>query len=220
MLLKRITIQSSRLLELKNFYGSILDLEVAEESATRVSLQIGQSILIIEEKKKEEAFYHFAFNIPANKIHEAREWLKKKKVELLWMEDYKSDIADFVNWRAKSVYFFDPAGNIIELIARFDLNNASSEKFSSKQFLSISEIGLVFPEEQIDEQVHIIMKQCGLAYFLKQPPMQKFKVLGDDDGLFIFVTDKRNWYPTNKPSAIFPLEILIENNGKVELVSY
>jgi len=136
------------------------------------------------------------------------------------MEDYKSDIADFVNWRAKSVYFFDPAGNIIELIARFDLNNASSEKFSSEQFLSLSEIGLVFPEEQIDEQVRIIMKKCGLAYFLKQPPMQQFKVLGDDDGLFIVVTDKRNWYPTNKPSAIFPLEILIENDGRVELVSY
>jgi hypothetical protein len=81
------------------------------------------------------------------------------------MEDYKSDIADFVNWRAKSVYFFDPAGNIIELIARFDLNNASSEKFSSEQFLSLSEIGLVFPDEQIDEQVRIIMKRMWACLF-------------------------------------------------------
>ena len=50
----------------------------------------------------------------------------------VWMEDYEDDIANFVNWHAKSVYFFDPAGNIVELIARFDLDNKTSETFSSR----------------------------------------------------------------------------------------
>ena len=35
------------------------------------------------------------------------------KVPLIWINDYNSEIADFVNWHAKSIYFFDPAGNIV-----------------------------------------------------------------------------------------------------------
>ena len=91
----------------------------------------GKSKLIFEETDIDvNPYYHFAFNIPSNKFEEAFEWMKQK-VELLWLEDYKSYIADFVNWHAKSFYFLDPAGNILELIARFDLNDTVEEKFSS-----------------------------------------------------------------------------------------
>ena len=220
MLLKRILIQSSRLQALRDFYRSILKLKVQDESETSINIQIGASVLVIEETKEEEPFYHFAINVPANKIEEAKAWLLFKGIELLWMEDYKSDIADFKNWHAKSVYFLDPAGNIVELIARFDLKNETDESFSSIQFLNISEIGLVFPQDEIDQQVGRIIKQTGLSYFLKQPPMQQFKVLGDDEGLFIIVTENRNWYPTSKASGIFPLEITFENNGRMEVLRY
>jgi hypothetical protein len=44
-------------------------------------------------------------------------------------------------------------------------------------------------------------------------------VLGDDEGLFIIVTENRNWYPTNKPSAIFPLEVTVETlSGQGQLI--
>ena len=220
MQIKSVIIQTSIQQELREFYQSLLELRFDEESETRVSIRIGSSLLVIEETKKQEPVYHFAINIPANKIEEARIWLLNKKIELLWMEDYKSDIADFKNWHAKSVYFLDPAGNIVELIARFDLKNETDESFSSNQFLNISEIGLVFPQDEIDQQVGRIIKQTGLSYFLKQPPMQQFKVLGDDEGLFIIVTENRNWYPTSKASGIFPLEITFENNGRMEVLRY
>jgi len=138
----------------------------------------------------------------------------------LWMEDYKSDIANFVNWHAKSVYFFDPAGNIVELIARFDLQNESDESFSSKQFLSISEMGIVFPEKEIQNRTGEILNQSRLGYFLKQAPMSQFKVVGDDEGLFIIVTENRNWYPTSKPSGIFPMEIVFETSNGMEVLKY
>ncbi len=220
MLLKRILIQTSRLQELQEFYASVLQLKVEAINESKIRIHFGYSVIEVEESPKEEPFYHFAINIPANKIEEARSWLVNKKIELLWMDDYKSDVADFRNWHAKSVYFFDPAGNVVELIARFDLNNETHEAFSSNHFLSISEIGLVFPQNEIDQQVELIMKETGLPYFLKQPPMQQFKVLGDDEGLFIIVTENRNWYPTSIPSGIFPLEIVFENNGKSEVLRY
>ena len=218
MQIKSVIIQTSNQQALREFYQSLLELKFEEESETRVSIRIGSSLFVIEETKSANPFYHFAINIPANKIEEARVWLLNRKIELIWMEDYKSDIADFKNWHAKSVYFFDPAGNIVELIARFDLKNETGESFSSHHFLSISEIGLVFPQGEIDEQVGRIIKETGLSYFLKQPPMQQFKVLGDDEGLFIIVTENRNWYPTEKPSGIFPLEIVFENNGRTEVL--
>jgi catechol-2,3-dioxygenase len=56
------------------------------------------------------------------------EWAKKK-VELLWLEDYDGYTANFVNWNAQSFYFLDPSGNIVELIARFDLNDHATDPF-------------------------------------------------------------------------------------------
>ena len=168
MHLKNITIKTARLEELKKFYSSQLALPVQEVEKSVAAIQIGESLLRIEETNTGQPFYHFAINIPANKIEKAREWLEEKKIELLWMEDYKGEIADFVSWHAKSVYFFDPAGNIVELIARFDLNNSSPEQFSSRQFLCISEIGLVFPEDQIDEQVNqILIENAGVTQVLR-----------------------------------------------------
>src|SRR5258705_13403686 len=133
MKIKKLALQTSYVAVLKEFYSSILQLPV-QTLEKEIIIEIGNTVLSFEETPAAEAFYHIAINIPSNKIEEAKTWLGNK-VKLLWMEDYKSDIADFVNWHAKSVYFFEPAGNILELIARFDLDNASDQPFSSKQFL-------------------------------------------------------------------------------------
>ena len=125
------------------------------------------------------------------------------------------EIADFANWHAKSVYFFDPAGNILELIARFDLENPMKKKFSPKQFLSISEIGLVFAHEEFEQKnSELLLDNYSLSYFDKQPPMPHFRAIGDDEELFIAVPEHRNWYPANKPSGIFPIQVDFENGGK------
>ena len=147
------------------------------------------------------------------KLTEAKAWLSGR-TELIWMEDYKSDIADFVNWHAKSVYFFDPAGNIVELIARFDLDNKTDDPFSSAQFLSVSEVGLVIKGDEFDKTIAGLLQQYQLSYFDKQPPLPQFRAIGDDEGLFIVVPEKRNWYPTTKASGIFPMEVMFENEGK------
>src|SRR4030095_14814415 len=150
MKIKRLVLQTSYLETLKEFYSSILELPVQVMNEEKILIKVCATDLIVSETKTGEPFYHFAINIPSNKIEEAKSWLSSK-VKLLWMEEYKSDIADFVNWRAKSVYFYDPAGNVLELISRFDLNNKSRRRFSSEQFLSISEVGLVFKPDDFDK---------------------------------------------------------------------
>jgi catechol 2,3-dioxygenase-like lactoylglutathione lyase family enzyme len=212
MRIQQLLLETSDIAGLKTFYQGLLGLPVTTDERN-IMIQTGSSQLEFRETRQGHPFYHFAFTIPANAIIKAKDWLKDK-VELIWISEYKNEIADFVNWHAKSVYFFDPAGNIVELIARFDLDNATEEPFSSKQFLSISEAGLVFGDNELDKRTDELLQRYRLSYFDKQPPLPQFKAVGNDEGLFIIVPANRNWYPTPKASGMFPMEIRFENEGK------
>lgn len=217
MKIKRLTIETLYLQTLKEFYSSILELPVSIIDENEIVVQIGSSELIITEGIEKEAVYHFAINIPANKIEEARSWLMRK-VKLLWINDDNSEIANFSTWHAQSVYFYDPAGNILELISRHDLKNENPEVFSSAQFLSLSEVGLVFNQDKMEQKTMELQRRYGLTFFAKQAPLPHFKAFGDDEGLFIAVPENRNWYPTDKPSGIFPMTIEFENDGIMDIL--
>jgi len=219
MKIKRLVLQTSYLETLKEFYSSILELPVQVMNEEKILIKVGATDLIVSETKTGEPFYHFAINIPSNKIEEAKAWLNNK-VKLLWIGDYNSDIADFVNWHAKSVYFYDPAGNILELISRFDLNNKRRRSFSSQQFISISEVGVVFKQDEFDQKTAEVLNLHSLSYFSKQPPLPQFRAIGDDEGLFVVVPENRNWYPTNKPSGIFPMIVDFENGKEAYKVQF
>jgi hypothetical protein len=214
MKILRIVMESKSPEILADFYEKVLALPVHRKPGETEILIGNSQIFFTQSTWGQNPFYHFAFNIPANKIEEAKDWLSAK-VKLLWMADYNSDVADFRNWHAKSIYFFDEAGNIVELIARFDLKNGREEPFSSAQLLSVSEIGIVYREKEIEKNTNALIQRNELAYFPKQPPFPQFKAVGDDEGLFIIVTEGRNWYPTSdKAAGIFPLQVEFEVQGK------
>jgi hypothetical protein len=213
MEITQVILQSSSLKEITGFYGGLLELPVEQnKNNTGTNIGIGSTRLVFQQATAADPFYHFAINIPANKIDEAMQWLRQR-VELIWLDDYNSYIADFTNWHAKSVYFYDPAGNIVELIARFDLHNTSPLDFSAAQFLSVSELGIVFKAGELDTGTENLLKQHRLNYFDKQAPLPQFKAIGDDQGLFIVVPENRNWYPTKKKAGIFPMTIEFDNKG-------
>jgi hypothetical protein len=219
MRVKKLILQTCYLKTLQEFYSSFLDLPIEIISDKEINVRMGSSELIFVETREANPFYHFAINIPANKIEEARNWLKGK-INLLWMNEYDSDIGDFVDWHAKSIYFYDPGGNILELIARFDLTNERDEPFSSNEFLCISEVGLVFNKEIFESKTSQLLHDYSLAYFSKQAPQPQFRAIGDDEGLFIVVPEHRNWYPTDKPAGIFPMSVQFENEGNRAFIQF
>jgi len=216
MKITELVLQTNKLAELFHFYSNVLELKVEARGDDRIELYTpGTKVSFIKSAEEANPFYHFAFNIPSNKIAEAYEWLRNK-VSLLWIDDYHSYIADFVNWHAKSIYFLDPGGNIVELIARFDLNDDADEKFSAELFRNVSEIGLVFPVDRFDESVENLMQQYQLAYFDKQPPLPQFRAIGNDDALFIVVPEDRFWFPTkNLTSQLFPMQVTLIHHDAV-----
>jgi catechol-2,3-dioxygenase len=215
MNIRKIHLQTDDLPGTKIFYHTNLEFEIKEEGEDFICFNAGASELYFEQTKSPaNPTYHFAFNIPDNKIDEALEWTARK-VEIVDVEG-GSKIADFVNWNAKAFYFYDNNGNILEFIARFSLGKPSQSTFSAKSILSISEIGIV--TDDVNQTAVDILQNFGIRHFKLPPPYEDFAALGDDEGLFILVTEKRLWYLTNLEAEKHPLQIYFSVSPEEEHV--
>ena len=200
-----IEILTSNLEETEYFYTKVLELRAIDKTRDMVSLRAGKSIFSFIHSDKLNPRYHFAFNIPNNKLEEALIWISKR-AELIKNEE-GAFITNFDSWNAKSLYFYDNNGNVLEFITRFDLNEISDKPFTSESISSISEIGivtdkpLVFAEKMINEH--------QLKYFAKGPKREDFAVLGDDNGLIIISSPNRDWYPTHHRAENHPVKMKI-----------
>jgi catechol-2,3-dioxygenase len=211
MKLLEVELLSADILQTKEFYHEILGMEILHADDSSIKVSAGLSTLIFKKTNNENPFYHFAFTIPSNKFEEAHAWASKG-VQLLPVTP-DSTIADFKNWNAKAFYFYDNNQNIVEFIARFDLDNNSDKPFDGSSVFSISEIGIVVDNAKAHSEK--MLEEYELNFFSRQPPQDDFVAIGDDHGLFIVVNDKRNWYPTNKPSGKYWTAIKMEYNGKI-----
>lgn len=209
MKINQIQIKTSDIQKTTLFYQEILGLFILEKDQKSVSIQAGNSILKFVEDPQFDSIYHFAFNIPNNKLEEAIAWIKNK-IDLLVIED-KNVIARFENWNANAVYFYDNNGNLLEFIARHDLDNNQSTPFDSKSILNISEIGIV--NETPLELANQLIEKHELEFFDKNPNSELFSAVGNDEGLLIIVQPNRNWYPTQISAASNKTAVQIENNG-------
>ncbi|MBF4464155.1 VOC family protein [Flavobacterium sp. LC2016-12] len=214
MKLQQIQIQTNNIQDTETFYNDILGLKILEKKSDSLTIQAGSSILKFIENPEFDSIYHFAFNIPENKLEEAIQWCADK-VDLIIIQD-KRIIANFETWNANAVYFYDNNGNLLEFIARHDLDNFQIKEFSSKSILNISEIGII--DENPMELGAELIEEYGLFFFAKNYNSENFAAIGDDEGLLIIVKPYRNWYPTEIPSKSNKIDLRIENKGaKIEL---
>jgi catechol-2,3-dioxygenase len=134
---------------------------------------------------------HWALNVSPDRFEEAVAFAAQR-VELLH-ED-----VPFPAWRARSAYFHDPAGNIVELIAR-------ERAAGSDLFLEVSEVGL--PVADVGVAVAFLESELGLPHF--SGDRQQFSAVGDDRGLFIVVPIGRPWLFTDQPAPDHPIAVTI-----------
>lgn len=196
--------------ETELFYNEVIGFKTVSKNKSSVSFTAGSTKLTFRSSENLSPVYHFAFDIPKNRLLEAFAWIEKKTEILEVVPPDK--IADFYNWNAKSFYFYDNNGNILEFIARFSLDNASDKEFDGSSIVSISEIGFV--SKNVSQLSDEICNKYDLSVFSKQPKLNKFIVLGTDTGLFILVEENRDWYPTHKKAKSFWTKVVFDNNGK------
>ncbi|MDI5949250.1 VOC family protein [Flavobacterium yafengii] len=196
--------------ETELFYTDVIGLKTISKTNSSVSFAAGSTKLTFRFSENLKPVYHFAFDIPNNKVLEAFAWIEKKTEIMEVVPPEK--IADFYNWNAKSFYFYDNNGNILEFIARFSLDNTSEKPFNGLSILSVSEIGFV--TKNVSKLSDEMFNKYGLSVFSKQPKLEKFIVLGTDTGLFILVEENRDWYPTHQKAKSFWTKVVFDNNGK------
>ena len=216
MLIKEIKLLTNNLAETKFFYHHILGFPIIIEEKNFISFQAGFSLLTFHETKEKNPVYHFAFNIPCNKIEEALHWLELK-TEII-KADGETEIVDFKNWNAKAVYFLDNNENILEFIARSDLKNEDNKEFTSNSFISISEMAIVI--DNVVKTATDLIQSLNISYFDKQKPAEEFAALGDDNGLLILSKAGRNWFLTDSPSQKHWQKIIIETEGRQEKITF
>lgn len=209
MLIREIEICSNDIGATEMFYAGILNLKLLYKNNSQISFVAGNSILtFIKNEQISRPVYHFAFNIPHNQIPECLEWLEPR-TEILPVDGQQ--IADFSNWNAHAIYSYDNNRNVVEWIARHDLNNESQKPFTGRSIECISEIGLV--TAHVPAYADKLSFRYRIPIFSKQPPQEKFTALGDDYGLLILSQTGRNWFPTAIPGNKFPLKVVIESEG-------
>lgn len=192
----------------RDFYGRTLHLPVVVEAADRITIQAGGTRLAFLQAGPEHGhpIYHFAFNIPENQLAVAKEWLTRR-VPLITKNG--REVFHFESWNAHSIYFQDPAGNIVELIARHNLRNAASGKFSEEKILYASEIGLVV--DDVGAEVTALEDRLGLPVY--RPGSPTLVPVGDEHRLLIVVQRNHVWLPTRDTRArVHPTSAILAGN--------
>ncbi len=192
MKIKEVILFTNNIQNQKQFYKDTLCFELLCDSKEKVSFKTGTSILSFVSVETPVNPSHFAFNIPSNQAEDALKWLQER-VEVLPSGD--DLISDFVDWNAKAIYFYDNDRNIVEFIARKNLEINSNVAFSSKSVVSISEMAIAVNTiktiyRSINHIKHISIYSGDL---------NRFCALGNDEGLFILVNKAiKGWHPTKE----------------------
>lgn len=189
---REVVVNATDLDALEQFYGVTLGLPVRRDSG--LSVQVGSTRL--RWQLGSSAPYHLAFNLAENHFEQALAWLQPR-VSLLALAEGKV-VAEFPDWRARSFYFYDPAGNLLECIVRANLPSQSRLPFGVSSWQCVSEVGLVV--DDVVATAEHLQKILGVAVFDGQGSAS-FCALGDDQGLLILVKSGRLWYPTENLAA-------------------
>lgn len=217
--IKNPLINSLRLLttspikELNNFYGKVLGLPVSFVNDQSLTIQAGKSSITFTKTDATETrpFYHFAFNIPENKIEKAFAWQRDRTPVVHPNPTGTRDaVVHFRHWNAHSIFFLDPAGNLLEYIARHDLQNSASGEFSINDLLYVSEIGLIV--DDVEQTGTTIQKSLNLDSYR---PSENFIPIGDEYGLLLMIKKGRVWSSNPNQTnqvGVFKTSVSIRNS--------
>ncbi|HZD86960.1 MAG TPA: hypothetical protein VE088_03030 [Gaiellaceae bacterium] len=190
--------------ELPDFYRDVLGLPL-DGDATR----IGETALRFTPGEG-KPFYHFALLVPGDRFDAALTWAQAR-VELL------GDVFDFDNWDALAVYFHDPAGNIVELIAHRGLEeHGRTGAFAGEELVGFSELGLVGDPPTLLRE----LEGLGLSLWDGEVEVRnRLGFVGERGRTFILAPSGRGWLPTRRPAEAHPVETCIEIGDELHVVA-
>ena len=210
-------VTSVSLSTMKDFYHGVLGLPVLAEGPTEITIAGGQTPITFANiaLDSDAPFYHFAFNIPENKLLAAREWQAERTPLIppyprLRDSRYPKDVVHFQSWNSHSVFFWDPAGNLLEYIARHDLNNGAPGGFTSEDILYASEIAMVV--DDVSATAARLRETFGLEQYRRGSEV--FTAVGDESGLLLVMKRGRVLgFDEGKGAGVYPTAATIRGKA-------
>lgn len=214
-MIKSATLYTDKLKAMKRFYGNLLELDMIESTDEHFTVRIGESQLTFKHTEQ-PAYYHYAINIPGNQFSMMKYWVQDR---VTFNREEGRDEVYFPSFDADSMYFEDPAGNIVELIGRRKRDLFGD--LTKESFLNISEIGVVTPYVA---EVGDYLQDMGLPLRSgTDVNPEDLNFLGRGDTYIVLVPPGRRWYFSKKVSETYPLEltwkdakISLDADGKLE----
>ena len=199
-----VAFNTSDLRRAETFYGELLGLPVRRED-DRLLVRIGRSELVLHEGPTGPGRQHLAWTIPRGQLASAKHWLSSR-VTLLRNAEGQDEFDMPAAWNARSLYFADPDGNVLELIIRRDIPDDRDHPFTAADIQNISEAGV--PVADVEATADGIRAAFGIPDYGRGSA--SFQPLGTVHGMLILVTPGRSWFPTDEPSGTSRLEVTIE----------
>jgi hypothetical protein len=146
-----------------------------------------------------EPFYHFALLVPGDRFEVAHVWAAERF-------ELSGGVFEFENWDARAVYFLDPAGNIVELIAHRGLEeNGRDGPFAAEEIVGFSELGLVGNRAE-----NLRLSRLPLWSGTIDDP-DRLAFVGEKGRTLILAEEGRGWLPTGRPAEGHPVEFELEH---------
>jgi len=212
-----LNVRARRLEQNRFFWETLLGFTVVDSpNPSQYTLQVGNTLLTFRPSNLppdlEATFfpqYHFTVSIPTNQIEACLEWILSRKAINpdteeeatipLW-KDYLNG-AEIVRrnlYNSQSVFIKDPAGNVVELLARHDKPEIRDGAFNKDMFIGISEVGIV--TRDIRKTATLLKDTFGADEV--QGSSNSFKPIGGATGLLKLIVPGKPWVPTDNELAV------------------
>jgi hypothetical protein len=211
----------SEFYQIRNFWENTIGCKVVNQNFNTFSIKIGTSLLTFKPNTTtiDRPQYHFAILIPANQIENCLAWLKnggiKKdgKAIQLWRGGVtNAEIIQSPLYNSSSVYFADYGGNIIELVARRNLENSEEGEFSPEMFKEINSVSMVTKEVKAAQK----LITDSLGYQPVDRTTTGYKVMGNANGLINILVQSRIIPPTTTEQAYpYEMELVVQNPDSI-----
>jgi len=187
-----------------------LTLEAAEPDALEPFYRDGIGLPIADTavafRRGAACTHHIAFRVADAGFEAAKARLAAVAGPLT--EDGRDEF-DFPFWDARACYAFDPAGNIVELIALRGLPGDGDRP------LALAEVGL--PVADVLATAAQLEAELGISTWDGDPPSPKFTAVGARGATFIVVPLDRAWYPTDRRNEPARLTVVMEGVRAAEV---
>ena len=190
-----LAVATARLDAVAAFYAHTLGF-AAEQRDGRIVVPVGADVLeLVATGDDTDPFHHFALLVPGDRFDAARAWLGAR-TETLARDDGET-VFPFDFWDARAVYFHDPAGNIVELIAHAGTaERGAAGDFSAAELAGLSEVGIVVDDPAA--AVAALGHELGLELWSGDAAQLAF--VGAKAHTLILAPPRRGWLPTGRPA--------------------